>query len=745
MPIIRHVQINHGKISNGQQNDILATSVDYGNYFNNSVVITAQSSQGGYGLLHITRIGKEADSCLNNWLKNLQKNLGKHIIFHIIKPNQDHSEHYQDNLQRACLKHNIDPIIYFFNPTSYFFKTKKQNQTIMINSDGITSKDSEDCEAFENISNPSSTSKSNLATKTYIHPKEAVLTSTSLSQQSQKEFISTIGLILQNAISDLETTIIKNNKNNTLIDEVARETKVVAELKELQTLLPRLTIYPKQPITKEFIEFAQSIINQYYQQTETNCFNLSTKNYYTETHKSQEKIVLNDMLEKLRQAFINAGATANLSTPESLLINGPNGNLGATAFQLSDSWFIIKQKQRLPTETSCQGFINAVNKQIQDTLDKIFHSTASKIVDGEYLAKLQKNLEQLVNEPNQLLTKEFVELINSTINQYDENKEKLTATPEVKHLLSMLKREFSSLLSRDLWPDSEIYGPNVTVDRHGEILVDENYELTTSTIAEPEVYKDAKNQQQLIDAIKLKLSANISQLKKLSTSIFTLPLLSCENNKLKELNALQHDLDELIEDPKQPLTQPFIQQIRRKILLYLFTPSAKKTDINTLEALQQGLNQFVEHPEQPLPAAFIKLIKKQAYLSLLSSFAKKNEREELAILQQGLNQLVEQPGQPLTQTFLKLIKKQIYQSSLTSFTKESERAVLEALQQILEQCIEHPEQSIKVPFIQLLRKKVTLHLFAPPSAPPELSDKEKKNMDIEVINKNKKERIEIKK
>ncbi|ALA26355.1 hypothetical protein AVI51_11535 [Piscirickettsia salmonis] len=371
----------------------------------------------------------------------------------------------------------------------------------------------------------------------------------------------------------------------------------MSAIKELQALLPRLAKYPKQPISKEFVEFTQSIINQYYQQTETNYLCLAATDYYTSINKPRKIVVFNDVFEKLNQDFIKMGATANPNFPKSLLINGPGGDLGTAAFQLSDSWFIIKQELRLPTETSCQGFISAVNKQIQGA------------ADSEHLAKLQENLEQLVNEPKRLLTKEFVKLINSTVNEYyKKNKEKLTETPEAKHLFSMLECEFSSILSRDLWPNPEIYGPNVTVDHHGVILIDENHELKENAILGPDIYKDAKNQQQLIDVIKLTLSANISQLKKHSASIFTLPLLSTKDNKITELNTLQHHLDELIEDPKQPLTQPFIQQIRRKVLLYLFTPSAKKTEIGTLEALQQGLNQLIEQPEQPLPATFIKLI-----------------------------------------------------------------------------------------------------------------------------------------
>ncbi|APS49076.1 hypothetical protein [Piscirickettsia salmonis] len=589
MPTIRPVKINHGEISSKEQSDILVIGSGYEVSFRDSAAITAQSSQGNYGLLHTTGIGKQADGSLSNWLNELQAALGNNITFHIIDPCNNQPESYQNDLERACLKLKI-------KATVYSFKNARPNQTVMINNDGINITGLQPCESKIYPDQTLTTQAAQLAKKNKTDLKINTLTASTLSQQSQEEFIDAINIQLQETIDTLEGAMLKSTrllgktkntkaKLNKTISEISIKRQAAEELKEFQEILPRFAIYLKQPVTKEFLKFAQSITSQYYKQTETYCPLSSTKTSYISIRKKQSDAIqtFNAFFEKLNQDFIKLGATTNHRTLQPLLIYGPGGQLGPEAIQLNNDWFVITSIQNLPVEINCYGFINKINQKIYNAIYEIENRSILSTIpinttDLLNLKTLQEQLNQLTTEPTQILTKKFVQLIRKNIKQYYEqcyqnkaglpihlaNRFKLATDPTINHLFLMLEQNFLSVLSQPDWPASTIDPSIHTFDHNGMIIErDDCTELKPIPSLKADLYKSVNSQQLLIQTIKCSLSHAIVQLKK------DMPILITQQSELKTLIALQLALDQSsIKQPERPLTLPFIQSLKKTIALY---------------------------------------------------------------------------------------------------------------------------------------------------------------------------------
>lgn len=270
---IKEIKAGYGEVTTKGEGCILTSSI----LLPNSILITAQSSQGSYGLLHITETDKEADNHFNIWLTSLKKTLEKktkikevlegqanikkapedeenikessknETIFHIIYSQHNQLEYYRNKLEQFCLNHNINSVI-------YFFKEIRENQTIIIDVDGINIK------KFVSSTNTATLTPSTESPLPKKVSSESTPTLAIPTELNQKNFIEKINLQLQTAISDLE------NSNIHFFAKKLNE-EVIKQLKVLQIILTRLTVYPEQPLTKEFIEIIASVVDQYYKQT----------------------------------------------------------------------------------------------------------------------------------------------------------------------------------------------------------------------------------------------------------------------------------------------------------------------------------------------------------------------------------------------------------------------------------------------------------------------------------------------
>ncbi|AKP74709.2 hypothetical protein Psal006b_03045 [Piscirickettsia salmonis] len=588
MPTIKEIKAGYGEVTTKGEGCILTSSV----LLANSIVITAQSSQGSYGLLHITETDKEADSRLNIWLTNLKKapedeenikeDSKNEIIFHIIYSQHNQLEYYQNKLAQLCLNHNINSVIYFFKET-------KQNQTIIADIDGLDIKEFAPSESAASLT-PSTEPPLPKQINSEDTPPRTIPT-----ELSQKSFIEKINLQLQTAISDLEQS------NVSYFYKESKE-EVIKQLKILQVILTRLTVYPEQPLTQDFLKVIASVVDQYYRQTEVYSLLLisAAENNISITGQLKIAAARNNILEKFKRVLKNNGSkikqkkhikifnSAFAALNKTLIEMGindlpndsngclihasPPGELRPPALQLGYGWFLMPPSQGLSTEMSRAGFIKIINQTIESAIDRIknhndFLDTSDKKTNIENLKVLQEHLNQLVDGPTQIptqepipiLTKEFVQIVATNIRvHYNRchNKEKKSSTsltnqfnfaddPKVNQLYLMLEQQLSKKLLQKNWPT----------------LMDDNSELKLIHTLESDIYKSANNQQKLIEMINETLNVTIDQLNTSNSG----SLSTADNSEAVTLAILQQSLKKLIESSEQSLTLPFIQSVRRTI------------------------------------------------------------------------------------------------------------------------------------------------------------------------------------
>ncbi|QGP52805.1 hypothetical protein PsalMR5_00196 [Piscirickettsia salmonis] len=601
---IKEIKAGYGEVTTKGEGCILTSSI----LLPNSILITAQSSQGSYGLLHITETDKEADNHFNIWLTSLKKTLEKktkikevlegqanikkapedeenikessknEIIFHIIYSQHNQLEYYRNKLEQFFLNNNINSVI-------YFFKEIRENQTIIIDVDGINIK------KFVSSTNTATLTPSTESPLPKKVSSESTPTLAIPTELNQKNFIEKINLQLQTAISDLE------NSNIPFFAKKLNE-EVIKQLKVLQIILTRLTVYPEQPLTKEFLEIIASVVDQYYKQTTYSlliaskigdnisieeqvkkavdhniAFDKFKKIFTKNTPKIIEKKlieVFNSAFRNLNKTLIEMGVTHTPYPPSCSLIHGDApGELPPPALQLGYGWFLMPPLQSLSTEISRAGFIKIINQAIESAIDSIknhndFLDTSDKKTNINDLKALQELLNQLINGPNQIpteepipiLTKEFVQIVATNIRlHYNQcyKKEKKPSTsltnqfnfaddPKVNQLYLMLDQQLSKKLLQKNWPTP----------------MDDNSELKLIHTLESDIYKSANNQQKLIEMINKTLNVAIDQLNTSNSD----SLSTTDNSEAVTLTILQQSLKKLIESSEQSLTLPFIQSVR---------------------------------------------------------------------------------------------------------------------------------------------------------------------------------------